>query len=315
MSEEIQSQEAKPEEIRKTDVETAIQKPKPKSPKTIVIGLIAGACAICGVAIHKATTYKTFDAFSLIKEVDFNGVNGSGTAIAFCEDYQACQYNGGNIILTFDKSEGLSNGDTVTLSVEMGDEKEFAKEHGGYVPEELSKTYTVENLCEYIESTDDVPSEVLDTFKDRIETVCNEQIDTINSQDTNIRYSDFTYVGDIVKTPNFETDLWKNEFILVYKVHTVRKPNMWLTSSKEDIVQDCYIAISYSDVSVNGNGDYYVNLPSDSETIGDHALYRFKSTFTASTMNLSGLFGYSSIEQLKEDFSGGDNTYSYDLGE
>lgn len=279
-------------------------------PKKAIIGLVAGACVVGGgVAVKNATSYKTFDAFSLIKGVDFSGVNGSGSASAWCEDYQMCQYNGAPVTFTFDKTRNLSNGDTVTLSVEVGDEKEFAKEHGGYIPEEQSMTFTVENLYEYITSPDDVPSSVIDEFKNSIETACNEKIEELNNiENTYITYSDFTYVGDFTKTPNYETDDWHNSLIFVYKIHVVSKPDMMYSFSKEDIVQDYYITFEYSDIAINETDNYYVILPSDIATIGDLASSEFDFHL------IKHFECHLSLDSLKEYYySGETNNYIFNF--
>lgn len=288
--------------------------------KKIFAGLVAGACAVGGVVINKTTTHKTFDAFSLIKEVDFSGVNGSGSASAWCEDYQMCQYNGAPVTFTFDKTRNLSNGDTVTLSVEVGDEKEFAKEHGGYVPEQLSKTYTVSNLYTYITNIEDVPSNTLESFKENIEAACNDLIDSYRedheTNGTNILYSNFEYYGYFVTSPNYETTLWNDKLYIVYKMNIQgENKNMYSYSYGDDINEDVYVVFHFDDVSVNENGDYNVIYPSDiTPNVSYYASYQFSETFKSNYIDFGPIGSshmYTSIEDIKADYNSDSNNHSF----
>jgi RNA polymerase sigma-70 factor, ECF subfamily len=318
----ITEESTKKDSIKSADTfSKATKKTSVPISKKVIAGLIAGTCVIGGgVAISNVTATKTFDAFSIINEVKFEGISGKGTASVVCEN-DTCSYNGGNVYFTFDNNRLLSNGDTVTLTVEIGDEKEFAKEHGGYIPEETSKTYTVENLYEYISTVEDIPDETLDYYKKQIETVCNERIEQLNyihdTQNTNILYSNFEYVGDFVMTPNFDTADWHNNFYLVYKINIQGENiNIYSEGYGDNVSASCYILFSFDDLAVNSDGYSQVTLYSDETDISSRALSKFNDTFGSTFICLHNMgmgTGYESIEDIKSYFSGGSNNYSWNL--
>lgn len=307
----------------KNNSASKINTPKPSFSKKAIIGLIAGACVIGGgaaVAINKATSYKTFDAFSLIESVDFTGINGYGTVTASCKDGEACTYNGAELTFSFDKATGLSNDDTVTLSVNIDDEKQFAEEHGGYVPEEVSKTYTVEHLYEYITSPDDIPDEILSYFDEFIKIGCSDPMNKLNQihDDDNyyIGYYNLEYVGNFVQTPIDSSETWHNELDLVYKIDA---EGQHLSSYLDSSSGSFYIVFEFLDVSLNDihndrdEGVAYNTLDSGFKEIvpydiASKAAYNFEATCKSMFVDFSKAYYVNrTLDDVKSYFGSNPN--------
>ncbi len=105
-------------------------------------------------------TVETFDPFLQI-DVKFTGLSTEGKA---SYDVLGRDSPVNYLNCSFDKSEGLKNGDEVTVSFEYrsnyyyGTPSEFA-EHFGKIPSPMKKTFTVSGLESYVESLDQVKAD------------------------------------------------------------------------------------------------------------------------------------------------------------
>ena len=97
-----------------------------------------------------------FDPFDGVK-VTYDGFAPNGTA----------KISGGDSSISYslDKNEGLSNGDTLTVSASANcDADEYARNYGK-VLSETEKTFTVEGLASYAMSVEDIPQATLDKMQ------------------------------------------------------------------------------------------------------------------------------------------------------
>ena len=307
-------------EVKKQESEKDGNTPKTKFFKKIVIGLVAGACAICcGIAIRKATAYKTFDAFSVV-DVVYDGLDGDGTASTYCEN-QVCEYNGAEISYSLDKDTGLSEGDTVTLTVDIDNEKEFAEAHGGYIPKALSKEYTVKGLYKYITSPDDIPDGVLEYYDTCIKEAFNEKAEELNKIHDNdssgnyIGYYNIEYVSNFVCTPKDSGSNWHNEWHLVYKINAEGGYASYLLGGTSG---SFYMDIDFPEVSISDESDYFAGMTSlegifytaindcieaDAKTDFDLTLssYAITNIYTPGTKIYSRV--YKSLDDIKENYN------------
>ena len=78
-----------------------------------------------------------------------------------------------------DKSEGLSNGDTVTVTACMYDEDDptdYCLRAYGMVPESLTKTYTVNGINSYIKEISEISDESLKEMQSQAEEVYQDDV-------------------------------------------------------------------------------------------------------------------------------------------
>ncbi len=131
------------------------------------------------------TEVGTFDAFADLT-VEFTGISPSGSA--------EISYNGSELSsydFHCDKTSGLKNGDSITVSISDTD-MEYYVQKFGMIPETTSKTYTVSGLQAYVSGYSDLTEEFLSDLKKEAE-------DSIYAYSVN----PYTY-GDYISLDNLE---------------------------------------------------------------------------------------------------------------
>ena len=200
------------------------------------------------------------DAFADIN-VHFSGSAPFGTA--------SVENNSGSDFLQLDKTENLSNGDTVTVTAVYDD---YLTETYGCIPESDTKTYTVEGLDSYVTSFDGLPDGALDEVhtdsRDRVESLIanKEQIcgafidwstdtpDTYQVDTQNLKlYTSYLLVS---KGADFGAK-YSNRYIAVYHTTGSMSKKSWFGDSYNG---DMYIAVDYKDLKFDESGNLIVNL-------------------------------------------------------
>lgn len=205
------------------------------------------------------------DAFADIN-VHFSGSAPFGTA--------SVENNSGSDFLQqvsfqLDKTENLSNGDTVTVTAVYDD---YLTETYGCIPESDTKTYTVEGLDSYVTSFDGLPDGALDEVhtdsRDRVESLIanKEQIcgafidwstdtpDTYQVDTQNLKlYTSYLLVS---KGADFGAK-YSNRYIAVYHTTGSMSKKSWFGDSYNG---DMYIAVGYKDLKFDESGNLLVNL-------------------------------------------------------
>ena len=159
---------------------------------------------------------ETFDVFEKVSLV-FEGVspNGSVTVRNNNDIYPVS-----NWYFEADKTEGLSIGDKVTVSIENGEEltKECLEETGK-IPAALSKEYEVTGLSSRITKLDQIPADMLDKMKRQVEDKLNSS--AASSWDDDVRLEKMTYMGSYLLSEKEGADAdYSNIIVLVYAVDT-----------------------------------------------------------------------------------------------
>lgn len=142
----------------------------------------------------------TFDAFDGVT-VEFNGTAPQGTATV---NSLPTAEAGGSLHYTLDTTDGLRNGDTVTLTASSNRE-DFSDciEKYGAIPAETEKTFTVSGLNEYVTTPALLTDTVLDSLKAQAEDTFKAY--AANHWDTDSEsLIGMDYVGDYILTPKEE---------------------------------------------------------------------------------------------------------------
>lgn len=193
---------------------------------------------------------RTFDAFSDF-EIIFSGVSPNGRA--------DINYNGSEMNyydFKCDKTNGLSNGDVVTVSIDDSRIGYYAKKYGK-VPETLKKVYKVESLRSYLAKLSEINDEGLTAMQQQAEDVYNAHM--ARSWDKDSFLENFTYIGNYLLTSK-DNDFWVNHNVL-YLVYKVQVRNEYSNAGKTyNKVNDSYWYISFNDIIVNSDGSLAVGL-------------------------------------------------------
>lgn len=145
--------------------------------------------------IKKLNELSKFDPFEDVK-VSFSGIAPNGKA--------EIAYSGGGDILheynfKLDKFDKLKNNDTVTVSLNLDEDKIASMaDRYGRIPEKMSQTYTVSGLETYVTQYSELPQDFIKEVNDKAKEVVKEYTDSAYGEGTTL--SDLKYEGYALKT-------------------------------------------------------------------------------------------------------------------
>lgn len=183
---------------------------------------------------------ETFDAFAEL-EVTFSGVAPYGSA--------SINYNGSELSyydFVCNNSNGLSNGDTIMVSIDESKLKYYA-EKSGKVPETTQKEYMVEGLNRWLSNVSEINEDALLSIQQQASDVFNAYV--AQNWGEGEALDSFTYIGNYLLTIK-NSDSWgsKNALYLIYKAQV--KNNYTNDGKTYDKLNDIYWYISYDDLMV-----------------------------------------------------------------
>ena len=190
----------------------------------------------------------TFDAFDGV-DVEFSGISPDGRAtvnsLPTAAEAQGLYY-------TLDENSGLSNGDTVTLTVHSNrDDFSDCIDKYGAMPQATEKTFTVEGLNEYVTSADTLSDSVLVSLQNQAEDVFKSYAAQRFSNGQT--FKGMTYLGNYILTPK-NKDSWgdKDRIVLAYQV-TVHHDYTSELNTTYDADDSFFWYITFNNVSKDAN--------------------------------------------------------------
>lgn len=153
----------------------------------------------------------TFDAFDGV-DVEFSGISPDGRAtvnsLPTAAEAQGLYY-------TLDENSGLSNGDTVTLTVHSNrDDFSDCIDKYGAMPQATEKTFTVEGLNEYVTSADTLSDSVLVSLQNQAQDVLNAYI--AKSWDSEcVTLKGMSYLGYYILTPKNKDNYGVSQDVII----------------------------------------------------------------------------------------------------
>lgn len=219
---------------------------------------------------------ETFDAFADL-EVAFEGIEPKGKANIVYNGDELDSYD-----FFCDKSDGLHNGDIVTVSISEDRVTTYIKNYGK-APASMEKEYTVQGLSHYLGKLSEVNDADLDAMKKQAEDVFNSYV--AKEWGENETLESFTYIGDYLLTKKENDSTWgsNNVLYLVYKAQ-VRDSYANTKGDSYDKVNDIYWYIAFDTLMVDAAEglsfdvtDYSVPFDSfmiDSNVAGDYGFYK-----------------------------------------
>lgn len=236
----------------------------------------------------------TFDAFDGV-DVEFSGISPDGRAtvnsLPTAAEAQGLYY-------TLDENSGLSNGDTVTLTVHSNrDDFSDCIDKYGAMPQATEKTFTVEGLNEYVTSTDTLSDSVLVSLQNQAEDVLKAYV--ANTFGDNESFKGMTYLGNYILTPK-NKDSWgdKDRIVLAYQV-TVHHDYTSELNTTYDADDSFFWYITFNNVSKDADGNIASGLNDyDTPTTFvkiDSGVQKY--SFSSSTETWE-YYGYASLDSL-----------------
>ena len=236
----------------------------------------------------------TFDAFDGV-DVEFSGISPDGRAtinsLPTAAEAQGLYY-------TLDENSGLSNGDTVTLTVHSNraDFSDCIDKYGA-MPQATEKTFTVEGLNEYVTSADTLSDSVLVSLQNQAEDVFKSYAAQRFSNGQT--FKGMTYLGNYILTPK-DKDSWgdKDRIVLAYQV-TVHHDYTSELNTTYDADDSFFWYITFNNVSKDADGNIASGLNDyDTPTTFvkiDSGVQKY--SFSSSTETWE-YYGYASLDNL-----------------
>ncbi len=238
---------------------------------------------------------ETFDPFEDLN-ISFEGYAPNGTL----------NISGGDGTLTFtaDKTKGLKNGDTITITAKpsVGDMERYIETYNKiYSPE--SKEYTVEGLAAYVTKLDEIPDDVLNKMKAQAE-------DAIKATAAN----KYTADGCVFKSADFLGYYFlnakdgtstnpRNAIYCVYKCTQTLKgaaPGPNNTVLQDQVHDDVYYTwYAFTNAMILPDGTCSVDMSSGSLTSAQTNATIGYRTFVG--YNYYVLYGYKDIDAMVND--------------
>ena len=236
----------------------------------------------------------TFDAFDGV-DVEFSGISPDGRAtvnsLPTAAEAQGLYY-------TLDENSGLSNGDTVTLTVHSNrDDFSDCIDKYGAMPQATEKTFTVEGLNEYVTSADTLSDSVLVSLQNQAEDVFKSYAAQRFSNGQT--FKGMTYLGNYILTPK-NKDSWgdKDRIVLAYQV-TVHHDYTSELNMTYDADDSFFWYITFNNVSKDANDNIASGLNDyDTPTTFvkiDSGVQKY--SFSSSTETWE-YYGYASLDSL-----------------
>ena len=199
---------------------------------------------------------------------------------------------------TLDENSGLSNGDTVTLTVHSNrDDFSDCIDKYGAMPQATEKTFTVEGLNEYVTSADTLSDSVLVSLQNQAEDVFKSYAAQRFSNGQT--FKGMTYLGNYILTPK-NKDSWgdKDRIVLAYQV-TVHHDYTSELNTTYDADDSFFWYITFNNVSKDANDNIASGLNDyDTPTTFvkiDSGVQKY--SFSSSTETWE-YYGYASLDSL-----------------
>lgn len=186
----------------------------------------------------------------------------------------------GHVNYTVTPQTGLSNGDTVTLTVHSNrDDFSDCIDKYGAMPQATEKTFTVEGLNEYVTSADTLSDSVLVSLQNQAEDVMKAYAAATYSE--NETFKGMTYLGNYILTPKVNSNWYdKDRIVLAYQV-TVHQNYTNELNETYDADNSYFWYITFKNVSKDADGNIVSGLRDydkpTTEVRFDSGLKKYKS--------------------------------------
>ena len=244
--------------------------------------------------LEEMETRNLFEDF----EVTFSGISPEGEVVVNLinnNDYTSyLNYN-------LDKSEGLSNGDTITISLSVNsniDINQFFAENYGFIPESTEKTYTVEGLESYVVSLADISGDVMEKMKAQGEDAFTSFVAQNWEEEATV--DEISYCGNylLVNKDPSTYDGAVNQLYLVYHVKSSLDYTTVTGDKNFKASPEFYWYICYENLIVGADGETIVDV-NDYETVKDSFKVTADNIMSWGSPKSWGYNGYETLDDLE----------------
>lgn len=202
------------------------------------------------IGLEQVGTFNPFDGATM----EFYGIAPDGNAdfdLPQAEDYDYYLRS------SLDKDSGLSNGDTVTVTISISGSEESFVEKYGKLPNPTEQTYTVDGLMAYIDTAADIPDGLLSQMQSQAEDIIKAQVAKQWKEEASL--SKLEYIGNYYLKAKNSSSSNKNKCALVYKItaaETMDTVDQGVI--KEDV--DIYYYVQFKNLMTEEDGNGAVDI-------------------------------------------------------
>lgn len=231
-----------------------------------------------------------FDAFANLT-IEYSGIAPDGRVELSYDGTEFEYYD-----FKCDKTEGLSNGDVITVTIDESAVNDCAIGYGK-VPTESGKEYTVEGLSSYLTSDTEVTEAFLEKMKAQAVDVYNaKEVATMDTATENLQA--FDYLGYYLLTAKNESSSPRSSIYLVYKANIRDVYNNG--AQNFDQAHDVYWYIRFENAKIAPDGTADIDVTDYSTTYNEVHVSSGISNGWFGTMGWNNR-GYESIDALYND--------------
>ena len=205
--------------------------------------------------LEQVGTFNPFDGVT----VSYSGIAPNGTA-SISYEYE----NDYNYYLNYklDKKDGLSNGDTVTLSVSISGSEDSFVSNFGKLPSPTEQKYTVDGLMAYISSAADIPDDLMVSMQNQAEDIIKANV--AKNWKENVSLKSLVYMGNYYLT-NKGNGWDNNRCALVYKLTAEETME---TVDEGTVIEDVdiYYYVQFTNLMTEEDGSGAVDITNYSVT-------------------------------------------------
>lgn len=250
------------------------------------------------VAVEGLEAVATFDAFDGV-ELTFSGTEPEGTAvIASVGKDETCR----ELDYRIDPDVGLSNGDTVTVTVGDVDRTDWVTaliEQYGKAPAETSQTYTVEGLNYYATSASEIPEDTLQQMQMRAkEAFLDRGLDQTGDAGKQTM-TGYEYIGTYFLSAKDASADDHNKVYLVYKYRMHLVASSMRNRYDENV--DAYWACEFDNVLITADGSCKVDVQAFHEIDGDKIEINSGVAKDWASNRIFRFNGYQDLETMYKD--------------
>ena len=183
------------------------------------------------------TEVEKVDIFEDI-EISFEGISGKAVAkLKLASESTIKDVTG----ISVDKGFGLSNGDTVTVTIKNVD---YFAETYSIIPTILEKSYTVGGLTSYVKSVDQIPNSIIKTFA---EEYVKQEAAELEDNDDVFTYGEVRYHGSYLFV--------KREGYWGTKENSLRIMVTYERYRHGELHDTVYTPLIFNDIVISGDGE------------------------------------------------------------
>ena len=241
-------------------------------------------------------TVEGLDEAEAFDPFDYVTVNFTGNSPAVMVDVNPQSTSGkGTLNFTADKVSGLANGDKITVTCDIDEEKWATK---GYKITQTSKEYTVEGMPTIVTSVKDIKDDDLTNMKEAAEELIQPYID--ETLEYGFDTTGLKYIGSMVLSKKeLRGNSGNNEVILMY--------SFTVSGGKENFEETTgYLPIRFTDVTLSTDVSLsYGDVREAYSTAGGYKMYN---------NNFNALRGYDDASIMYNELIGNKtNNYNVDM--